>query len=40
MYLALLLWHRLGLATWCHAQMAEGREAIPWSVMACLLTIA
>lgn len=39
-YLALLLWHRLGLATWCHAQMAEGREAIPWSVMACLLTSA
>jgi hypothetical protein len=39
-YLALLLWHRLGLATWCAAQMAEGRAAIPWSVMACLLTIA
>ncbi len=39
-YLALLLWHRLGLATWCHAQMTEGREAIPWSVMACLLTMA
>lgn len=39
-YLALLLWHRLGFAAWCQEQMADGREAIPWSVMACILTIA
>lgn len=39
-YLALLLWHRLGLVTWCQVQMAEGREAISWSVMACILAIA
>lgn len=38
--LALRLWHRLGVATWCTAQMAEGRAAIPWSVMAGLLTSA
>lgn len=39
-YLALLLWYRLGFAAWCQEQMADGREAIPWSVMACILTIA
>ncbi|HWQ68409.1 MAG TPA: IS1634 family transposase [Patescibacteria group bacterium] len=39
-YLALLLWHRLGFANCCKEQMSEGREAIPWSVRACILTIA
>ena len=39
-YLALLLWHRLGLAEFCKEQIPEGREAIPWSVMACILTVA
>lgn len=39
-YLALLLWHRLGFADFCKEQMSEGREAIPWSVMACILSVA
>jgi transposase len=39
-YLALLLWHRLGFGEFCREYMAEGREAIPWSVMACILTVA
>jgi len=39
-YLALLLWHRLGFAEFCKEQMPEGREAIPWSVMACILSVA
>ncbi len=39
-YLALLLWHKLGFADFCREHMAEGREAIPWSVTACLLTVA
>jgi transposase len=39
-YLALLLWHRLGFADFCKEQMPEGREAIPWSVMACILSVA
>jgi transposase len=39
-YLALLLWQRLGFAEFCKEQMAEGREAIPWSAMACILTVA
>jgi transposase len=39
-YLALLLWHRLGFADFCKEHMPEGREAIPWSVMACILTVA
>jgi len=39
-YLALLLWHRLGFAAFCKEQMPDGREAIPWSVMACILTVA
>lgn len=39
-YLALLLWQKLGFAEFCKEQMPQGREAIPWSVMACILTIA
>jgi transposase len=39
-YLALLLWRQLGFAEFCKAQMPDGREAIPWSVMACILTVA
>jgi len=39
-YLALLLWHRLGLADFCKEHMPEGREVIPWSVMACILSVA
>ena len=39
-YLGLFLWHRLGFADFCKEHMAEGREAIPWSVMACILSVA
>ena len=39
-YLALLLWHRLGFSGFCREQMPEGREAIPWSMMACILSVA
>ena len=39
-YLALLLWHRLGFAEFCKEHMPDGREAIPWSVMACILSVA
>jgi transposase len=39
-YLALLLWHKLGLADFCREHMPEGREDIPWSLMACLLSVA
>jgi len=39
-YLALLLWHRLGFSEFCTEQMPEGKEAIPWSVMACILSVA
>jgi len=38
-YLALLLWHRLGFSEFCKKQMPEGRETIPWSVMACILSV-
>jgi len=39
-YLALLLWQQLGFAGFCRGHMPEGRETIPWSVMACILTTA
>jgi len=39
-YLALLLWHHLGFTDFCKEQMPEGKEAIPWSVMACILSVA
>lgn len=39
-YLALLLWQRLGFAEFCKEHMPEGREAIPWSVMASILVTA
>lgn len=39
-YLALLLWQQLGFADFCKEHMPEGREAIPWSVMVCILTVA
>lgn len=39
-YLALLLWQQLGFAEFCREHIHEGREAIPWSVTACILTIA
>jgi transposase len=39
-YLALLLWHQLGFTDFYKEHMPEGREAIPWSVMACILSVA
>ena len=39
-YLGLVLWHRLGLMEFCTEQIPEGREEIPWSVMAAVLTLA
>jgi transposase len=39
-YLGLVLWHRLGLMDFCNEQMTCGREEIPWSVMAAILTLA
>ncbi|CBE69078.1 MAG: IS1634 family transposase [Candidatus Methylomirabilis oxygeniifera] len=39
-YLELVLWHRLGLEDFCNEHMPPGREEIPWSVMAAVLTLA
>lgn len=39
-YLGLLLWNRLGLSTFCQEHIPPGREEIPWSVMAAVLTLA
>jgi transposase len=38
--LALLLWNKLGFASFCRQHMPSGKEEIPWSVMACILTVA
>jgi len=39
-YLGLLLWGKLGFAAFCKEHMAEGREDIPWPIMACILVLA
>ena len=39
-YLGLLLWNKLGFADFCKEHMAEGKEEIPWSVMASVLVLA
>jgi transposase len=39
-YLGLLLWNKLGFAEFCKEHMTEGKEDIPWSVMACILVLA
>jgi transposase len=39
-YLGLLLWNRLGLSTFCQEHIPPGREEIPWSIMAAVLTLA
>ena len=39
-YLGLALWRRLRLDGFFTDAMAEGREEIPWAMMACLLTLA
>ena len=39
-YLALLLWNRLGFAEFCKEHLPGGREDIPWHVMVCILVLA
>jgi transposase len=39
-YLGLGLWRRLGLDRFFNEAMEPGREEIPWSTMACILTLA
>ena len=39
-YLGLALWKRLQLDAFCSEHIRTGKEDIPWSVMACILTIA
>jgi transposase len=39
-YLALALWRRLGLDRFFEEATEVGREEIPWSTMACILTLA
>jgi len=39
-YLALLLWSKLGFASFCKERLLAGREEIPWAVMVCILVIA
>lgn len=39
-YLGLALWKRLGLEEFCKQHIPPGREDIPWSVMAAVLSLA
>ncbi|MGO9612003.1 MAG: IS1634 family transposase [Dissulfurispiraceae bacterium] len=39
-FLGLALWKRLGLEAFCEKHIAPGREDIPWSVMAAVLSLA
>jgi len=39
-YLALLLWGRLGFAEFCEQHLPAGRADIPWAIMACILVLA
>ena len=39
-YLALALWRRLGLHTILEELIPQGRESVPWPIVACILTIA
>ncbi len=39
-YLGLALWRRLGLDRFFNDSMKPGREEIPWSTVACILTLA
>lgn len=39
-YIGLYLWKRLGLSEFCNSHIPARREDIPWSVMACILTLA
>lgn len=39
-YLALALWRRLGLHTLLREIIPQGRESVPWELVACVLTVA
>ena len=39
-YLALLLWDKLGFAEFCKEHLPGGREDIPWYMMVCILVLA
>ncbi len=39
-YLALAMWRRLRLSEFCEEHIKVGREEVPWSIMACILTLA
>ena len=39
-YIDLALWKRLGLEEFCEHHIPSGREEIPWSVMAAVLSLA
>jgi hypothetical protein len=39
-YIGLLLWNKLSFAGFCKEQIQEGKEEIPWSVMASILVLA
>lgn len=39
-YLALALWRRLGLHRLLRELIADGREAVPWELVSCVLSIA
>ena len=39
-YLGLALWKRLGLEEFCQQHIPSGKEEIPWSVMAAVLSLA
>ncbi len=39
-YLALALWRRLGLHQLLQEMLEVGREAVPWELTACILTVA
>jgi len=39
-YLGLALWKRLRLSEFCAEHIKSGKEEVPWSIMACILTLA
>ena len=39
-YMGLLLWNKLGFADFCKEHIKEGKEEIPWSIMASILVLA
>lgn len=39
-YIGIYLWKHLELSEFCNNHIPSGREDIPWSVMACILTLA